>query len=191
MDMATLLGWICGAVAVVFGAVVVWIIVSALRPAKLSEFGDLDRMSTSPHGAIESLSPAQQKALFSPPRHLEMLAKYKLADAGVLGVASPLTDGGIIKTEPFSSDVAAWALAYAQRIQAGGALFRGGRIQEALAEFMSIHQDLPTAAIVLMNIGVCHGELGDEGAARSWLERSQRFVPTEFAHQVHSNLSRL
>lgn len=138
----------------------------------------------------EPLSSTQQAALFSPPRHLHLLS-LGFGDQGGLGVTSPRLEGGFIKTQPFTSDVAKWALPYAQRIRVGGDLFREGRFQEALQEFMAIYQDLPDAAIVLMNVGVCHSELGDISTARSWLEKSLQFIPPDFEYQVHQNLSRL
>ena len=138
----------------------------------------------------ETLSLAQQGALFAPPSHLKFLS-LGLGDAGVLGVTSPRLEGGLINTQPFSSDVAKWALPYAQRNRVGGDLFREGRFQEALQEFMSIYRDVPTAAIILMNIGVCYSELGDKSTARSWLEKSLRLVPPDFEYQVRQNLSRL
>jgi tetratricopeptide (TPR) repeat protein len=138
----------------------------------------------------EPLSSAEQAALFAPASHLRLLS-LGLGDAGILGIASPRTEGGTIQTQPFSSDIAKWALPYAERIRVGGDLFRAGRVQEALKEFLSIDRDLPNAAIVLMNIGVCHSELGDKAAARSWLEKSQQLVPPDLAYQVRRNLSGL
>ena len=136
------------------------------------------------------MSSAQQAALSAPPSHLRLLS-LGLGDVGVSGVTSPRLEGGFIETEPLSSDVAKWALPYAQRLRVGGDLFRKGRVQEALREFMSIHRDLPDAGIVLMNIGVCHAELGDASAARSWLEKSQWLVPPRYQDQVRQHLSRL
>ena len=136
------------------------------------------------------LSTIQQAALFTPASHLKLLS-LGLGDAGILGIASPGAEGGIRQTQPFSSEIAKWALPYAQRIRAGGDLFREGHLPEALQVFLSIRDDLPTAAIVLMNIGVCYAELGDKPAARRWLETSLQVVPAEFEYQVRQNLSRL
>lgn len=136
------------------------------------------------------LSQTQQIALFAPVSHLEVLS-LGLGNAGILGITSPRSKGGFIQTQPFSSEVAKWALPYARRIRAGGDLFRAGKFQQALDIFLSIYQELPEAAIILMNIGVCYAELGDRETALFWLKKSQHVIPPDYEYQVSQNLSNL
>jgi hypothetical protein len=54
-----------------------------------------------------------------------------------------------------------------------------------------VHKELPTAAIVLMNIAVVYADKGDIPSAQAWLSKAIPFVPAERWPLVEENLRRL
>jgi len=135
-----------------------------------------------------ALSLTQQAALFAPVRHLELLS-LGLGNYGLKGITAPCTDGGIIKTQPFPADVAKWAFPYAQRIHNAENFFKDGKLKQALKEFQKIEKEIPDAAIIIMNIGVCYGELGKRSLAKNYLRRCLLVVPEEHRHLVVKNFN--
>jgi len=97
------------------------------------------------------------------------------------------------ETPPYKMNpkVAKWAIPYAERILDAGELFRRGEFRDALSIFQSLKRNIPDAAIVLMNIGVCYAELGEKQKAESWLKKSLREIPSSHRRLVEENLRRL
>jgi len=126
-----------------------------------------------------ALSEEQQKALF-----LRLSVLYKLASGTIMeGTGSPYS-------APVSAQVAQWAVPYAERIRhAEGFARQDGDFDKAIAEFLDLQRVLPTAALVLMNIGVCYGEKKQDTEARSWLKKALQYVPREYEHIIEQNLA--
>ena len=69
--------------------------------------------------------------------------------------------------------------------------FKNGEIEKALRKFLRIHRRLPNAAVVLMNIGVCYGDMGKKSEAQDWLERARTVAPSEHKPLLEENIRRL
>jgi tetratricopeptide (TPR) repeat protein len=130
--------------------------------------------------AIDALSVDQQKALF-----IRLSALYTMAHENA---QSHCTGSSCPPQVP--TQVAQWALPYKERIRHAEALARrDGDFDRALVELLALQEVLPTAAIVLMDIGACHGEKQQNAEALSWLEKALQFVPPEYEHRVQQNIA--
>lgn len=59
------------------------------------------------------------------------------------------------------------------------------------ADILSIFLDLPEAAVVQMNIGVCYAELGERQEAELWLRKCVGAIPPSHRGMLEENLRRL
>ena len=96
-----------------------------------------------------------------------------------------------IGLSPYNATISKWALPYAEQIRDAEDCFKTGRLQEALSLFFKILEDIPDAAIVLMNIAVCFGELGQKSDAKSFFKRCLEVIPGEFRSLAEENMRRL
>lgn len=135
--------------------------------------------------AAQPLSPEQQAALFVSHTNLQLFA------SGLQGLAGIDTRTGSLVSVEMTADTAEWAIPYAKRIRDAEALHRGGDISGALSAFQRLQSDLPTAAVVLMNIAVCHADLGDPVAAERWLSAAILHSPPDRRPLLEENRRRL
>lgn len=127
------------------------------------------------------LSEEQQKALF-----LKLSVLYKIASESIESNSNSPSLTSI------SAQVARWALPYAERIRHAEAFCRQDRdFDKALSEFLNLTRVLPTAAIVLMDIGVCFSEKMQDEKAKYWLKKALQYVPQEYERSVQQNLDRI
>jgi ribosomal protein L40E len=126
----------------------------------------------------KKLSHDQQLALFLPPIMLRVMSTAE----GVL------FNGVFVKID---GKVAEWALPFSERITSASRSFREGRGAAALKEFFEMSKILPTAAVILMNMGVCAAAIGEKEKAKQFLQWSLQNVPAEFRHIVTRNLAQL
>jgi Flp pilus assembly protein TadD len=143
--------------------------------------------SVEPNTHVESsLSAEQQTALFLGIPALESIVA--LRPSTYSGFDKRI--GAVVMLE-MSPEVAKWAIPYAERIREAEELFKTNRITEAIAKFEEIQSLIPNAAIVLMDMGVCHAEIGDRSAALSWLNKAFQVAPSEYKALIQENLRRL
>ena len=152
--------------------------------AKLEHIFELDKRMVD-REARGVLSAEQQKALFIGPTNLNLFA------SGLLGMTGLEKETGALRSVEISPEVAEWAIPFAQRIREAEGLFRGRKIVDALTLFKELEDQIPGAAMLLMDIGVCYAEIGNTRAAETWFRKAWQSAPDEFRDRVRANMDRL
>lgn len=151
--------------------------VSFMKTSFIRKGSPIDKPQEPKHNGMK-LSRDQQIALFLPPMMLR----------GMSFAQGVIFNGVLVKID---QTIAEWALPFSERITSASKSFREGRITEAFQEFSNMSKILPTAAIILMNMGVCAASVGEKEKAKDFLRWSLQYVPAEFKNMVLSNLTKL
>jgi tetratricopeptide (TPR) repeat protein len=105
------------------------------------------------------------------------LREYMLQmfEAGIISIKSEKT-GEILSISP---ETAQWAIPYSRRIASAREYFFKKNFKAALEAYHKILKELPDAAIILNDLGVCHGEMGNNELAYTYFKKSLAYAPEE------------
>jgi tetratricopeptide (TPR) repeat protein len=133
----------------------------------------------------QQLTHDQQLALCISPRHLLL---YSYGARGIIGTEKNSDE--IMSIPKINKDIAKWAIPYAKSIQKAEELYKKGNIEEAISIFQSLNQEIPNAAIVLLDLGVCYSE-NNIGKGREYLEKAKAISPKYLLDRIMENIIRL
>jgi len=132
-----------------------------------------------------ALSTEQQKSLFINPTNLNLFA------SGLRSMTGIEKETGVLRSVEISPKVAKWAIPFAERIREAEGLCKERKIVDALTRFRELEDQIPGAAMLLMDIGVCYAETGNTRSAESWFRKAWQTAPDEFRDRVKANMDRL